>query len=286
MGSTTIRRGHQSQLNGYGQGTSILRYYDITPTTNTGLNATLRFNYFDAELNSLPENLLTLWKRDINNNWDDHGFTARNTSSNYVELTGIADFSRWTLSTPGNPLPVKFILFNTKCNTGNVSLNWKTAFEQNSSYFEVQRSQDAISWSAIGNVPAAGYSTNERSYSFNDLSPLPATAFYRIAEFDISGRNQFTGIIRNNCAQPEDIQWWPNPVVDKLYIVIGSTQRETAVINIYNAKGALVAKQQAALLTGSNQLTVDMKQLTAGLYFVSISGNDGAVRKTLRVFKD
>ncbi|MEO8665972.1 MAG: hypothetical protein ABI462_10785, partial [Ignavibacteria bacterium] len=37
LGSTEIRRGHNVQ-SGLGGNTSILRYYDITPTTNTGLN--------------------------------------------------------------------------------------------------------------------------------------------------------------------------------------------------------------------------------------------------------
>ena len=40
MGSTLIRRGHQSQTNAGGGGNSVHRYYNITPTTNTGLNAT------------------------------------------------------------------------------------------------------------------------------------------------------------------------------------------------------------------------------------------------------
>ncbi len=57
MGSTMIRRGHQSQVNGAGAGNSIFRYYDITPANNTGLNATLRFQYFDAELNGLAKML-------------------------------------------------------------------------------------------------------------------------------------------------------------------------------------------------------------------------------------
>ena len=55
LGNVTIRRGHQSQTNGTGLGSSIQRYYDIIPANNINLNATLRFSYFDAELNSLNE---------------------------------------------------------------------------------------------------------------------------------------------------------------------------------------------------------------------------------------
>ena len=105
LGSTTIRRGEQSQANGGGAGSSILRYYDISPATNSGLNATLRFSYFNAELNGLDENTLVLWRSPDNISWSNQGFTTRNTITNYVEKTGIDAFSRWTLSATSNPLP-------------------------------------------------------------------------------------------------------------------------------------------------------------------------------------
>jgi hypothetical protein len=97
LGSTTIRRGHQSQALP-GTGSSILRYYDILPSDNKSLDATLRFHYFDAELNGYDENTMVMWKSPDNINWSNESYTTRNTTSNYVEKTSIADFSRWTLS--------------------------------------------------------------------------------------------------------------------------------------------------------------------------------------------
>src|SRR5688572_16545535 len=76
-GLVIIRRGHQSQTNAAGGGNSILRYYDIQPANNTALNATLRFRYFDEELNGLSENSLVLWKSAGSNPWTNEGFTSR-----------------------------------------------------------------------------------------------------------------------------------------------------------------------------------------------------------------
>src|SRR5687767_2211982 len=39
FGSVSIQRGHRMQINDQGTGTSILRYYEITPTNNAGLKA-------------------------------------------------------------------------------------------------------------------------------------------------------------------------------------------------------------------------------------------------------
>jgi hypothetical protein len=96
LGSVIIQRGHQAQTNVDG-GNSLMRYYDIQPANNSSLNATLRFNYFDAELNGNTESTLNLYKSTDNVNWTSQTFTSRDAASNYVEKTGINDFSRWTL---------------------------------------------------------------------------------------------------------------------------------------------------------------------------------------------
>jgi hypothetical protein len=104
LGITTIRRGHQLQTNvGAAGNNSILRFYDIVPTNNMALKATLRFHYFDAELNSIPEATLHQWKSTNNINWDFVGADSRNTTTNYVERMNISKFERWTLATATAP---------------------------------------------------------------------------------------------------------------------------------------------------------------------------------------
>ncbi|MDQ3020684.1 MAG: hypothetical protein M3R36_08950 [Bacteroidota bacterium] len=102
MGSTTITRIHTQQSGN--SNISILRSYDITPTNNTGLNATLVFNYDESELNSISESSLTLFRStDTGTNWVLRGGTP-NTINNIVTLTGISSLSRWTLGNKDNPL--------------------------------------------------------------------------------------------------------------------------------------------------------------------------------------
>ena len=97
LGSVTIRRGHIAQANVSGTTPGIRRYYDILPANDNGLKATLRFQYFDAELNGLDESTLELWKQG-KKNWTNEGYTNRSAVNNYVEQTNIGALSRWTLS--------------------------------------------------------------------------------------------------------------------------------------------------------------------------------------------
>lgn len=98
LGTVTIRRGHVPQTIAVVNRQSINRYYDISPTTNSALNATLRFNYFNAELNGRNESLLSLWRSNDNVNWTGTAFSSRDATANFVQQTGIASFSRWTLT--------------------------------------------------------------------------------------------------------------------------------------------------------------------------------------------
>ncbi|MBL8008243.1 MAG: hypothetical protein JNJ56_11990, partial [Ignavibacteria bacterium] len=95
IGNTEVRRGHtvQTGLNG---GTSIRRYYDITPSNNTGLNATLVFSYDDSELNGKPEPSLKLFRSTNSGSTWLYQTGTVNIAADQITLNGIASFSRWS----------------------------------------------------------------------------------------------------------------------------------------------------------------------------------------------
>lgn len=106
LGNTTVERTHSP---GTGQGNQgIKRVFNIAPSNNSGLNGTLRMYYDESDLNSIPENELTFFKSPdgSNNSWFSMGGVV-NTAGNYVEVSGLNDFSFWTLAGVNSPLPVE-----------------------------------------------------------------------------------------------------------------------------------------------------------------------------------
>lgn len=103
LGHTIIKRGHLEQTGISGSNNSILRYFDIMPTNNMALKASLRFYYFDAELNSIPEGTLYQWKSANLVNWDFSGADTRDQSANYVEWKTYSKFDRVALATATAP---------------------------------------------------------------------------------------------------------------------------------------------------------------------------------------
>ncbi|MFN0175913.1 MAG: T9SS type A sorting domain-containing protein [Saprospiraceae bacterium] len=100
-GNTTVDRRHEPQT--LPTGNAIQKYWRVSTTNNpAGQNATLRFQYFDANLNGLTEADLHIW-RSVDNgvNWTDMGRSSNSTTQNYVEQIGLTDINGWwTLGAP------------------------------------------------------------------------------------------------------------------------------------------------------------------------------------------
>lgn len=101
LGTTTIRRGHVSELV-TGGGKSVERYFTIAPAQNSTLAATLRFHYFDTELAGLPEANLQLFRK-TGAIWESGsqlgaGVFSQNPVANFVEKAGIGQLAKFTLA--------------------------------------------------------------------------------------------------------------------------------------------------------------------------------------------
>ena len=231
------------------------------------VNFSVVFNHFSYKIDILGNKL-----------WD-----ASTQGLFYMSLSALPDISAVDPS-PLTQQPAQFTLFNVKCENKKVLLTWKTAQEQNSSHFDIEKSEDGIHWMVISTSPAAGNSNNERSYSYTDNNTVQ-NSYYRIAEYDLNGKSQFTSILQSNCNSISSFSLWPNPVHDKAFINITTENTSQVMIKIFDSKGSLVKMQSNMILQGSNLFSVDMKLLVSGVYSVSIVWNNGQIKKAVQVLK-
>jgi hypothetical protein len=250
----------------------------MIPANNTGINATLQFHYFDAELNGLSESSLELWKSHDNTSWSSQGFSSRNVSTNYVEKTGISDFFRQTLSSPNNPLPLVWGQVHVQCNDNNTKINWQTLQEWNTRSFIIQRSNNGSVWTDIAMQSAAGQSNSTLQYSYTDLQP--GKWFYRIVQTDLDGRSTYSPVLLSDCTDKNYLRVYPNPIIqNKVQVAVyaGAGQKEI-ILTVYDSKGALVKQQQAKLQAGINYIPVDCSSFAPGLYNLVITLADGKIK--------
>ncbi|MBN2667662.1 MAG: LamG domain-containing protein [Bacteroidales bacterium] len=122
MGSTNIVRRHAALI--CDENASVERYYIISPTNNSGLDATLTFSYTEDELNGNIENELSLYRStDAGTSWTNREGTV-NSDDNTVSLSEIDAFSWWAVAKSNSILPVELIEFSAKC-VDNVKIEIK-----------------------------------------------------------------------------------------------------------------------------------------------------------------
>jgi hypothetical protein len=89
LGLTEIKRAHSDFLI---NNPSISRSYEITPTNNSNLNASLKFQYHDGELNGNLEDKLRIWtSNNAGSSWSSVA-SGVNVNTNVIQASNLASF--------------------------------------------------------------------------------------------------------------------------------------------------------------------------------------------------
>ncbi len=104
------------------------------------------------------------------------------------------------LSTIGNAvfLPIKLKSFSGTRASGAVNLTWVTTTELNIVRFEVLRSTDGQNFTPVTSVTAAGNSTEDKTYTWQDTSPGAGPTYYKLKQYDCDGAIYTSTVITIN----------------------------------------------------------------------------------------
>jgi len=172
-------------------------------------------------------------------------------------------------------LPIELLSFNGR-NEGNYNqLYWKTSTEQNSDYFEVQKSTDGASFNRIGQVDAAGTSLQARSYDFQDNQPYMGFSYYRLKMVDRDGSFTYSNIVAIAIKLDDSIAVFPVPAQESINIVYDSNNTGTVTVNVIDAIGQLLVTRTEGVAQGFNNFKLDISQLPVGAYFVNVVDDNG-----------
>ncbi|MFI5222569.1 MAG: T9SS type A sorting domain-containing protein, partial [Bacteroidia bacterium] len=185
-------------------------------------------------------------------------------------------------------LPVSWLNFDAAWanNKQDALITWTTASEQNSAYFEVERSNEGSNFETITKIKAAGNSNTIHSYEY--LDPLAEKSvsqfsvfYYRIRETDKNGSYSFTDIRTLSNAQNNTdlfVNVFPNPYSNKLTLYFELMNRENLQIVISDLNGKIILENSLTFEKGRQYLNLDeAADLTPGIYFLKIQ-RDGEIR--------
>jgi hypothetical protein len=203
-----------------------------------------------------------------------------------TDLTG--NFSPFGVASAGSPLPIELLEFNAVATGDAVTLDWATASEKNNDYFIVERTTDAVSYTTVGTVQAAGNSASLLHYSTIDSNPLQGTSYYRLKQVDFDGSNSVSKIVPVHFIKDQKefaFLLYPNPAAGKTNLSFYNAPKgQTIDITVYDISGKTIYTTATTLDKSEDTFSIDLSRtLPAGMYMVVIRSDNQTYRQKLFV---
>ena len=177
-------------------------------------------------------------------------------------------FTIATINTATTPLPIKLTFFNAAVVDNNsVLLSWATASEDNSDYFEVQRSINGTTWQSVKQIKAAANSASTIDYNTTDLiNGITGDIYYRLKEVDLDGNSIYSGIQKVNVGNSKQLQVFPSPAQNILYVQ--TTSPSEKISGLFNIAGQNVLPGLGMNVIGNEFYSININGLSKGIYFL------------------
>jgi Right handed beta helix region len=179
-------------------------------------------------------------------------------------------------------LPIKLTDITVTENNGKNILQWKTATESNSDYFNVERSSNGQSFEVIGRVSATGFSTNDISYSFTDVSPLTGINYYRLSMVDKDNSSEYSKIVSTSAKKYQSLSIAAAQLPagkNSIIAAVASTKNQKATLILFDATGRALITEGIALQKGLNTFNRNTGTIPGGIYYLKIfTADENAVK--------
>lgn len=275
LGNTTIKRGNYPLTDGSNY--TIKRFFDIAPTNNTGLNATIKLKYLEAELNGLQENQLELLtSANMGGTWSKVTTATLNVTNNEVEATGIATLNRLTLANNFTTLPISAIYVNAKQLTNGIALSWNTVNETEVSHFWVEKSSDGKLFRDVLKIASLSEIKKDNLYQALDKNPIAGNNYYRIRAVDYDGRTTTSMplVVAFSLTENSLFTVYPNPTVKVLNGSFYTESEGKTTLQVISSLGKIEITRQIATNKGLNDFSIDVSILPIGSYYLKLANQN------------
>jgi ELWxxDGT repeat protein len=172
-------------------------------------------------------------------------------------------------------LPLELLEFKGKLENNDALLNWETSNEINTKEFVVERSVNGSNYIPAGTVISAK-SPGIHNYSFTDHNIAASGAdivYYRLKQIDVDNRYTYSKVISISIMNITDAGLYPNPATNEINLLLSSLRNEKMDYQVFDNAGRIVMQETKQVLPGTNRMSVDINKLSAGVYYIKLTGN-------------
>jgi hypothetical protein len=174
------------------------------------------------------------------------------------------------------PLPAVLLSFEGQALPGRNELSWATAYEENTDFFLLEKSRDAVDFAALTRVGAKGYSVKPTAYSATDRSDIDGVRYYRLQLNDRDGKYTYSKVIRLvQVGADYSLTLAPNPTRGQIRLSLSRALGRESRIRLVDIAGRQVA--EARIGADESVKSLDVLSLSAGTYHLLVETPEGLV---------
>ncbi len=173
----------------------------------------------------------------------------------------------WNSNCPGlTTLPVNVLYFSGKLQANKVVLNWEVDNEINFKAYVVERSVNAIEYTAIGTVNATG----SKAYTYSDDAATikGRRVYYRLKKVDKDGRFTYSEVFSVHIPLNIAFNVYPNPAKEVIQLQINSNTNAAVQVVITDMVGKVAINKVFA--SNNGLVKIATSNLTNGTYLVRV----------------
>ena len=168
-------------------------------------------------------------------------------------------------------LPVSLVSFTAVKSDHAVRLNFSTSHEQNTAFFDIERSADGNVFAPVGAVAAQAAAVDngvmEKDYLFYDTKPLSSINYYRLKMVDGDGSFRYSQVVAVAFDKGYGLAVFPNPAKQVLNVQL-LAPRGQVLLELHDAAGRMVTTVRLQSDGGMLTTAIDISGLAPGLYYV------------------
>ncbi len=169
-------------------------------------------------------------------------------------------------------LPVSLVNFTVKPQGNSAMIEWTTAVEINSKYFEIEKSTDGLSFVKLTRIESKNGTGLSRYIAYDDR-PATGVNYYKLIQYDIDGRASVAGVktlkFKYNSSE---LVCYPNPTADGRVTVVMPDELagHKKQLSLVNVSGKVILK--VMLDSNSRRYLLNIPDTQKGVYFIHVEG--------------
>lgn len=209
------------------------------------------------------------------------------TASRWEITFTVTGFSGFFVHSGAYALPLRLLQFSgTILGNSNV-LQWTTTAEQQTAYFDIERSTDGIQFTTVGQVTSSGATAGNNNYKYTDdvRAHTQPVYYYRLKMVDNNAQFTYSSLVKLKRSNQEFlVKVLQNPFRQQLLVDVTSPRLQECMVTLTDMNGKNIAQRTIVLQNGNTIIDIPgMQKAGAGTYVLTLVTTDE--KRVIKVMK-